>query len=253
MKKWITAILAGLMLLSFSACSNNQTKKTESKEISVSSAETSNDDTQKSGSMVSDFVDTEKLDEKTQKYVTDVLQGDTLELSAEGDLALVAGLSAAINVDIAKDNGNIYVEMGCGEAKVKFIRNDQGTYLVDDHNKTAALQTNTEQSDGSENTESSMRDNPVVKMVISYFSKSFGLDSIEYKGQGKEQYNGQEWEFEKYTSDSGTIKAYYDGTTLKYIVSTPSNGKESVITVNKLTNKTESSKFEIPSDYQIEE
>ena len=252
MKKICIAVLTGIMALSVCACSNTEPASGESTEESQTSAVSQSDSSVYESSIpenpiISKFIDTSKLDEKTRRNVIGVLSSDSVELSASGKLAITGGISIGFDVDIAKDGENVSIEAECAGKKIKTITNADGKYTIDDDKKTASL----EKISNDETSEQTLGGNKIIESLASYFTSSFGLDSIEYKGNGNEEYNGKVYDFEEYTFESGTIKAYYDGDTPVYFVSTTDSGKESVITVNKLNNNVDKEIFNVPSGYEV--
>lgn len=263
MKKILIAVLAGVMAVSVCACSHTEKEEftqssqessavsqsdSSSGESTATSTITSTTDSTEENPIISQFVDTNKLDEKTRKNVTDVLSGDTVDMSASGKLSITGGISIEFNAAAAKKNDSVYLEMECAGKKIKILKNADGKYTIDDENKTATFEKITDDEQTSENLSGGSK---VISTLSSYFISSFGLDSIEYKGSGNEEYNGKAYDFEEYSFASGTIKVYYDSDTPVYFVSTTNSGKESVITINKLTTDVSDEIFNIPDGYKI--
>ena len=65
--------------------------------------------------------------------------------------------------------------------------------------------------------------------------------------------DGKEYDYEEYYDSENEIteRYYFDGTELKYVKSTDSDGEEQIMKVLKLSSEVDDSVFDIPSDYKL--
>ena len=67
---------------------------------------------------------------------------------------------------------------------------------------------------------------------------------------GTKDFNGNNYYFEEYKFENETNVLYFEGDTLKYIETIPTdNSQASIIQIVEISNKTKKELFNIPSDY----
>ena len=67
---------------------------------------------------------------------------------------------------------------------------------------------------------------------------------------GTKDFNGNNYYFEEYKFENETNVLYFEGDTLKYIETIPTNNSQaSIIQILEISNKTKKELFDIPSDY----
>lgn len=76
------------------------------------------------------------------------------------------------------------------------------------------------------------------------------LDGIVYKGKGKADFLGKMLDYEEYTTDSGSVRYFFEGNELRGIEYTYGSVK-TVMEISKLTDTIDDSMFIIPSDYKV--
>ena len=282
MKKTVIALIAAMMILSMAACRNDKNTKSNSVPEGTSTASASeqlsdaqssitpeskdnssspsgstaelpdaeeatfNSDKDYSGTVTGKFVDVSKLSDKTKTCVVDVLNGDTLTLDAEGKLAIAKGISIDFSANIRKDKENTSFHMIIAGQESAVIRNESGTYVIDNSSKTATLS----KAESSDENESAFYTNPASGKVVSFIASLFGKEPLTYSKSGSEVFEGEALTYEEYTVGSIIIRLYYDGNTIKY-ASIDKSGAVSTVKVNTLTAKAEPDSFKIPEGYTI--
>ena len=275
MKKIICTLLAAMVLLTVSACSGKEntakspdntgaSSQTEQSSDAVSSESSPssdsnvslpaveeaafNSDKDYSGTITSKFLDVSKLSDKTKSCVVDVLNGDKLTVNAEGKISIAKGITMDFTAAICKDGTNSSFNMNIAGQGINIIRNDKGTYLLDDENKTATLTKN----DASDTNESAFYSNPAANKVVSFIAGIFGSDPITYVKSGAEVFEGEAMSYEEYAVGKTSIKLYYNGSTIKYPV-IDKDGAVSSVKVNTLTASADPKSFTVPEEYTVKD
>ncbi len=275
MKKIICTLLAAMVLLTVSACSGKEntakspdntgaSSQTEQSSDAVSSESSPssdsnvslpaveeaafNSDKDYSGTITSKFLDVSKLSDKTKSCVVDVLNGDKLTVNAEGKISIAKGITMDFTAAICKDGTNSSFNMNIAGQGINIIRNDKGTYLLDDENKTATLTKN----DASDTNESAFYSNPAANKVVSFIAGIFGSDPITYVKSGAEVFEGEAMSYEEYAVGKTSIKLYYNGSTIKYAV-IDKDGAVSSVKVNTLTASADPKSFTVPEEYTVKD
>ena len=207
-----------------------------------------NSDKDYSGTITSKFLDVSKLSDKTKSCVVDVLNGDKLTVNAEGKISIAKGITMDFTAAICKDGTNSSFNMNIAGQGINIIRNDKGTYLLDDENKTATLTKN----DASDTNESAFYSNPAANKVVSFIAGIFGSDPITYVKSGAEVFEGEAMSYEEYAVGKTSIKLYYNGSTIKYPV-IDKDGAVSSVKVNTLTASADPKSFTVPEEYTVKD
>lgn len=285
MKKVCVIVLLAATLLLSAACSqkNNSSDKnsstsplsgtsssasdisgTSSSEASVSEEEKTSSDSSTapaiedatfenskdySSNPVSKFVDVSKITDKTKADVLDVIGSSALTIKAEGSFTIAQGISVSFSAQISKDGSSSCFNLSLGGRESVVLKNEKGTYSLDTAKKTASL---IKSADASESATSAFYSNPASSQVLSYLASTFGQAPLTYVRNGEEEYKGASLSFEEYAVGDNSIKLYYDGHVLKYIV-LDKKGVASTITVKELKAEADPSLLTIPSDYTITE
>ncbi len=191
------------------------------------------------------WFDTAAFGEKTADALN-LLSKSQYTVSMTGELAVADGLTTDFQFLFAKDGNKEYNRIVFGGKEFVTLKNSNGTYTLDTENKTAVPVLTNESLNGNH----TFTDSDTQK-AFSYLLSGLALDQISYSGSGNETFRSTDYEYEEYNAAGGTIKIYFNHTVPEYIVRTDTDGKQSVITVNRFTSDTDSSLFVIPSDYTI--
>lgn len=263
MKRIFTAILCTSLIFCLSACSNDKNQQSDA-DLSYNSSNSLNQsntdlnsvktsyasNNENSNSIVGKYIDLNKLTDKSRN-AAGILDGEKVTLEAEGNIALSAGLSVSFKAKLAKDGGKCFQRLSYSSMTSTTIVNNQGTYTLDERKKTAKLTTN--EANGSDNTnEHSQNDDPIKEKITSYMVSSLKLDEITYKESGEEKYNGKMLSYEEYAAGDYVIKLYYSNDQPLYIT-LKKGTRKSEIQIKHLSANADSSLFEVPSDYKIEQ
>ncbi len=278
MRKIFIALLVGTTILTTAACSNGgstpaqssdssaqssvssvaSTKtskadsstesKTESKEESKT-AETSAQESVENSvdtTKIEQYVDVSKLGEKTKNDFVNVIAQDKVNITLSGEMSM--GTSSAVKsklaVAVVKDKDNVSMTISMGEMSYKMIKNEKGSYMVNDSTKTAAFQPASDESTTTSGSDFGTLD---PSSILS----STDLTKLEYKGNGNEEYSGTAYDYEEYSIDGQDVKFYFDGNTPVMIVGKDDNGNPSILKIETLSNEVPADSFTVPSDYTI--
>ena len=292
MKKSIILLFTVLLSLSITSChkSDNEPSQisatvsetiseesskqvSEKSQISSKPAESSVESSQQSSeisrlsenaSKISDYskkiiektIDINDLGEQTKSAIDNVLQNEDIYINANGNIALFTGVSISFNAEMARTDDNIMEKFTVGENSVKIIQNQDGTFLIDDKNKTVSKTGGAYSPDNLpeiKDTETDYTQNDFANQIISYMSSSFGLKSLKYTKNGSENYNGKNYSFDEYSADDKTIKVYFENDLPVYIVSLDENNKKSVIEISSISSSPDKNIFELPKNYTMTE
>lgn len=288
MKKIITIAFVAMMALSVAACNNNNNtestpesstqssvtesstadsdvesseEKTESKTESSneeskeeSKEEASEESTEESSDMLSEMgIDESKLGEKTKKDILDVFKNGaaTMVISAEGE---VSGTTQKGTVTVVKDaDNNFAFSIDANETSVKIIKNSEGTYMLNDAAKMAIQMPESSDTSGLGETGLST----VTSLVGGNSFVSTDKSEFTYEGDGKENVNGKELDFEKYKTDSAAITFYFDGDKPVLIkaeqeATDDESASTRTLNIDKFSAEADSSMFTIPEDYTVQ-
>lgn len=277
MKKLFCALLAVLAIMTASACSGNENKNTSASSVSPASGTEKISDVQSStsdiksetssssdvsmpdveeatfnstkdysGTVVAKFLDVSKLSDKTKSCVVDVLTGDSMALDSEGSFSIAKGITMDFSAAVSKDGDKTSFNMNIAGQNFKVIRNESGTYVIDDSAKTATLK-NTGDTDEKE---SAFYSNPAAGKVVSFISGIFGSDPITYVKSSAEIYEGESLTCEEYAIGKTSIKLYYNGNIIRY-ATVDKDGAVSVVKINSLTSAPDPESFIIPEGYTV--
>ena len=227
-----------------SAAEEDDSKTESSQEQSPESA-SDKEHNDYSVSPYSKYVNLDRLSDKTKTNVVDIITGNTMTVRAEGKLFIAAGLGADFNVFLSRDGDCMRLELSAAGKKAVILRNDSGTYSLDEDSKTAVLY-----SDYTEERINPFYSNPATKVMISYLTSMFGMNEINLSGSGQEEYSGASLSYEEYTAGNSVIRLYYDGNTLKNI-SIQKDGNQTELVVREISSSADSSSFVIPTDYTV--
>lgn len=279
MKKTVCTLIAALLLLTASACAGKESKNTSANSISaasqtemISDAESSalssadenplssktslpdieeatfNSTKDYSDNVTARFLDVNKFSDKTKSNVIDVLNGDTLTLDSEGKFSIAKGLTMNFTAAVSKDGTNTSFSMDIAGQSIRVIRNESGTYVLDENTKTAKLS----KSQDTNEKESAFYSNPASGKVVSFISGIFGSDPLTYVKTSAEVYEGESLTCEEYAVGKTAIKIYYDGSTIRY-ATVDKDGAVSSVKINKLTSVPDPESFKLPDGYTVEE
>ncbi len=224
---------------------SQESKKESSAEVSESSFEA-----EYPKEIIERLVDVSKLGDQTKGYMQKALGSQNIYMNVTGEFALFGGLSVKFNAELARSDSGIMEKFTLGEDSVRVIGNSNGTYLIEDTEKRAFLTGEAYDPDEKLQIDDDLTQNSIANDILSQLSSSFGLDTLEYKGSGTEQYKGTEYSFEEYSTDGKTVKVYFDGETPVYIIS--KNGQNvSEIAINAINNTPDESLFRVPDGYEI--
>lgn len=288
MKKIFLLLFSILLSLSITSCHKNEsepsqisvtvseTVSSQISEVSTTSslsAESSTESSQQSSevstlsenaSKISDYskkiiqkaVDINELGQQTQTALNNVLLYENIYLNVKGDIALFSGVSIPFQAEMARGDNAVMENFIVGESSVKIIQNSDGTFLIDDQNKTVSKTGGAFSPDNLpqiKDTKNNYTQNDFANQIISYISQSFGLNSLKYIKNGSESYNGKNYSFDEYSADDKTIKVYFDNDLPVYITSHDQNNRESVIEIASLSSSPDKSLFTIPQTYTMTE
>ncbi|MBQ9461809.1 MAG: hypothetical protein IJU51_07855 [Clostridia bacterium] len=279
MKKTVCTLIAALLLLTASACAGKESKNTSANSISTASqtemisdaessafssadenplsSKTSHPDIEEatfnstkdySDTVTARFLDVNKFSDKTKSNVIDVLNGDTLTLDSEGKFSIAKGLTMNFTAAVSKDGTNTSFSMDIAGQSIRVIRNESGTYVLDENTKTAKLS----KSQDTNEKESAFYSNPASGKVVSFISGIFGSDPLTYVKTSAEVYEGESLTCEEYAVGKTAIKIYYDGSTIRY-ATVDKDGAVSSVKINKLTSVPDPESFKLPDGYTVEE
>lgn len=176
-----------------------------------------------------------KGNSKTYDFYANIVSRDEYILRIEGDLEIETGKKENGIVTIAEKAGNMFLATDCESQKASIINKDETTYVLMDSEK---LYVETDRNREEE------EENP-------FFDKD-EMEKIKEADYttGKEEIDGQEYDYEEYdTEDGGKIRYYFEGTDLKYVKET-NNEEEVIMKILEATNQVDDSIFEVPVDYQ---
>ena len=218
-------------------------EESEIKEISIEAADYSKQ-------LVEKAVDVDELGERTQAYLTNVLESKNLYVDVTGEFALLGGLSVKFDAEVGRSDEGITEQFTLGDNSVKIIQNSDGTYIIDEKNKKATLVGGAYDPDEELYTSDGYTQNSIANDIISYLSSNFGLKSLKYEKSGKEGYKGKQYDFDEYDADGRTVKVYFDGEKPVYIMSAD-GGRVSEIKINSFTTEPDGKIFRVPDGYEI--
>ena len=219
----------------------------EESEISEISAEVADYSKQ----LVEKAVNTDKLGKKTKAYLINVLESKNLYMDITGEFAVFGGIGIKFNAEVGRSDGGVTERFTFGDNSVKILQNGDGTYIIDDINKTAKITGEAYDSGEKLQTFDGYTQNSVANEIISSVSASFGLNTIEYAKSGTEDYRDTKYSFEEYNADGKTVKVYFDGDKPVYITSEDESGNNSVIEINAFTTEPDEEIFRVPDGYEI--
>ena len=176
-----------------------------------------------------------KGNSKTYDFYANIVSRDEYLLRIEGDIEIETGKKEKGIVTIAEKAGNMFLATDCESQKASIINKDDTTYVLMDSEK---LYVETDRNREEE------EENP-------FFDKD-EMEKIKEADYttGKEEIDGQEYDYEEYdTEDGGKIRYYFEGTDLKYVKET-NNEEEVIMKILEATNQVDDSIFEVPVDYQ---
>lgn len=212
--------------------------------------EISTDISDYSKQLVEKAVDVEKLGKRTKAYLVSVLESRNIYMNVTGELAVLGGIGIKFNAEVGRSDNGITEKFTLGENSVKIIQNGDGTYIIDDKNKTAELAGGAYEPNVELQTADGYTQNSIANDIISYISAGFGLKSLNYNESGKEDYKGKKYDFDEYSADGKTVKVYFDGEKPVYITS--SDGANiSEIEINSFTAEPDENIFKVPDGYNI--
>lgn len=239
MKKIFAALIVALMAVSVTACNNNDSNNTVSQVSTVVVEEsklatiTKTDDTQ------DDYL----TDTKLYKCFYEKLQSDNVYINVNGKME-TSGISMDISMEIQKQGEKTYVSMSMFGMDIKAISKDGYNYTLNDSTKQYAKTAVEESGESSDISDS--------------FSNIAGsLENMKFIENALSTEDGVT-DYEVYSSDGSTLTVYFNGNEIKYIETvtgsetSDESGEETEPTrINvSVTNETDESLFEIPSDYE---
>lgn len=225
---------------------SQESKKESSAEVSESSVEIA----EYPKEIIEKLVDVDKLGEQTKGYMQKALESENVYMDITGEFALFGGLSVKFNAELARSDSGVMEKFTLGESSVKVIGNSAGTYLIEDTKKKAFLTGEAYDPDEKLQIDDDLTQNSIANDILSQLSSSFGLDMLEYKGSGTENYKGTEYSFEEYSADGKTVKVYFEGDKPVYITSIYGENV-SEIAINAINNTPDESLFRVPDGYEI--
>ncbi len=276
MKRLLTVLAASLIVLSLCSCKNENSAQSsssaassdssisttesyvssenntyESPEKSLPSAEEPvfSDEKDYKDTLAGKYLDINKLTDKTKKNVVDIINGDTLSLILDGNIAAAQGISFNFSTTVSKDGSKLYLSTTAVGRTNTILRDDTAVYSLDDKTKTASLlQKLGEESSGEV---SPFYKSDTVTRAVTIITAIFGSNELSFVNSGNEDYDGFVYYFEEYKSGSTLIKLLYDGNTLKYVI-IDKDGSESLLTIERLSAVPDDSLLELPKDYKVE-
>lgn len=276
MKRLLTVLAASLIVLSLCSCKNensaqssssaassdssisttesyvsSENNTSESPEKSLPSAEEPvfSDEKDYKDTLAGKYLDINKLTDKTKKNVVDIINGDTLSLILDGNIAAAQGISFNFSTTVSKDGSKLYLSTTAVGRTNTILRDDTAVYSLDDKTKTASLlQKLGEESSGEV---SPFYKSDTVTRAVTIITAIFGSNELSFVNSGNEDYDGFVYYFEEYKSGSTLIKLLYDGNTLKYVI-IDKDGSESLLTIERLSAVPDDSLLELPKDYKVE-
>ncbi len=218
----ISLILVIGMLIS--GCGNNQTtdntdNKTDGSSVPASSEAQNKPDQSNSG--------TEEMGDRLAKVYTDMMQSGkyymkyrtTIEMDGKKE---TAEMETAVN----GDDSAVISSMPLGKSHMVF--KDEKSYFIDHQNRTVMV-INSAAMEGMEEAD-------------------IDTTGLTYKGNGTGDFLGKKLPYEEYSTESGTIKYYFDG---KKLVGMEVIDEEmtSLMEVLEMSNSYPADMFTIPADY----
>lgn len=174
---------------------------------------------------------------KTYNAFNKVFADGDYVMSLEGKTDMGEGIED-VAMTVAAKGDNIYMDVKATSGNATIIYKDNTTYMIVHDNK---MYMTTEGKDESISEDMTF----VTKEDLSE------MENQEYN-TGKEEIDGNEYEYEEYTDDKQGIteRYYFSGNDLKYVKSIDEDGTEEIMKITKMTSEVDDSLFEIPSDYQ---
>ena len=263
MKKTAALLLTAILLFSAASCSqdsggksssgspeqssSNSTASSEASEEEISIADATFDyDKDYSDTLLAEYIEPKDITDKTKKDVLDVLTGEKMTLDVSGKLEISDGIYVSFSAALSKSGDDTYLKTEFGSDKSTVLKLGEDYYSLDDEKKTALIGTR-------EDAENTVDTDPTANKIMKYFTNAFSFDNVKQKKNGVATFKDEKLIYEEYTSGEkgdSTVRLYYDGSTLKYIVSTKDK-LESVITINSITSEADDSLFKVPEDYRI--
>lgn len=208
------------MLLS--GCGNNQTAETDGSSVPASSEAQNKPDQSNSG--------TEEMGDRLAKVYTDMMQSGkyymkyrtTMEMDGKKE-------EAEMEIAVNGDDSAVISSMTFGKSHMVF--KDEKSYLIDHQNQTVMV-INAATMEGMENMQEADID----------------TTGLTYKGNGTGDFLGKKLPYEEYSTESGTIKYYFDG---KKLVGMEVKDGEmtSLMEVLEMSSKYPTDMFTIPAGY----
>ncbi|WP_089610581.1 hypothetical protein [Dehalobacterium formicoaceticum] len=146
----------------------------------------------------------------------------------------VDGDSSEIETTLAvKDNMTAMIMDSDGN-KSMIINKDNTLYMINHENKTMIVMP--------ENTQQNEEETPASPDELSDYK-------LEYVGSGREDFLGDERQYEEYNFEGGRTKYYFDGDNLAGLAITIDE-HTTTMKIEEMTETVDESLFEIPSGYQ---
>jgi ABC-type enterochelin transport system substrate-binding protein len=207
------------MLLS--GCGNNQTIDNNKDGSSVPASSEAQNKTDQSNS------GTEEVGERLAKVYTDMMQSSkyymkyrtTIEMDGKKE---TAEMEMAVN----GDDSALISSMAHGKSHMVF--KDEKSYLIDHQNQTVMVMNSAAMKDIKET--------------------DIDTTGLTYKGNGTGDFLGKKLPYEEYSTESGTIKYYFDGKKLVGI-EVIEGEISSLMEVLEMSDRYPANMFTIPADY----
>ena len=253
MKRVFAALLAGLMTVSITACSNtdNVDKTDNSSQVSATESTVEASKTESEESTLTEITKTDKTqddyltDTKLYKCLFEKLQNDNVNIVVRGDIVSYNVLMPVIMI-VQKQGDKLYVSRNVSDTKgMSFILKDGFAYTIDSiYGKYAktTVEENTEIID--------------ILDCISYITGTLEENEFIENGLSSKE---NTTDYEKYSSDTVTMTVYFNGDEIKYIdtvlktVEETAENSEEIYPYEmeiSITDEIDESLFEVSSDYE---
>ncbi|MDD2498113.1 MAG: hypothetical protein PHT78_03110 [Desulfitobacteriaceae bacterium] len=226
--KVIILFLAVIFSIGMLLCGcGGQSADNEADTSSASSAENQSNESEagESGAGVEDMGD------RLAKVYTDMMQSGKYYMKYRATFEMEGQKEEAqIEVAVNGDDSAMISTMSAGKSHMVF--QDNKTYFIDNESKSVMVM-----------------NSPDIEMED---DAEIDTDGLTYKGNGDAEFLGKNLPYEEYSTESGSIKYYFDGKKLVGM-EVLAEGMTQVMEVLEMSEDYPAEIFTIPADYTIEE